>query len=256
MTNATSMPRNSWESLIPPARGRLPNGSPVPRTDPGGTFDAPIAVLGLYPAARVIAQRVAGRLMNLPVAVERTSFESGVSKSAMDLDVRYLGPLALERSDVLLLDLMPYFLANTRKGENGRTMADNLRDCERLTGENLGIEVRPTSDDVVRLARSMPGNLDRLAWYIRRSSARLLLTLGAESAAFVREVEFGAIKPKAMFYRGSELLTLFGKPIEVVHLAHPGILMTKQGEKAGWPALHDAWCREAGRQLVGDLRRG
>jgi len=57
----------SWQSLIPATRGRLPGDKPgkpgelLHRTDPGGNLDADIAVLGLYPAARV-SQRTVGDL--------------------------------------------------------------------------------------------------------------------------------------------------------------------------------------------------
>ena len=64
----------TWESLIPPTRGRLPFGEPVHRTEPSGPLDAPIVMLGVYPAAtrhRTIV--VDGEAIKLPAEVERTS---------------------------------------------------------------------------------------------------------------------------------------------------------------------------------------
>jgi hypothetical protein len=175
----------TWQSLLPATRGTLPNDQPVWRTDPGGSFDAPVAILGVYPAGAVARTKVGDRVMNLPVRVEQTSFELGVSASAKELDARFLDPLGLDRASVLTLDVMPYFLANTRKSK-GRSMADNLREAEAAFGGSFGIEARPAPEALVKLARQLPGNVARLTDFFGRSKARLLLTLGSEAAAFVR----------------------------------------------------------------------
>lgn len=36
---------STWESSIPPVRGRLPSGEPVHRTEPNGPLDARIAIV-------------------------------------------------------------------------------------------------------------------------------------------------------------------------------------------------------------------
>lgn len=242
---------DDWEHAIPPFRGRLPGGAPIPRTDPGGSFDAKVMILGAYPAARVAQARVGVRRMNLPVQVERTSFEQGVSASAKEIDALYLAPLSLTRDDVLLIDLMPYFLANTRKTK-GRSMADNIAEYEQLSGQPLGIEARPPERELVRIARSMPGNVDRLTAYLRRSRARLLLTLGSEAAAFVREQSYDAVNDRArdLFYSAPVAVDCLGLRTDIVHLAHPGLLMSGRGRRSGWPARHHTWCRDRAPAIV------
>ena len=44
--------------------------------------------------------------INVPVAVEATSFSG--SKSGAEVDENYLAPLGLTRDDVMLVDMMPY----------------------------------------------------------------------------------------------------------------------------------------------------
>lgn len=246
----------TWEALIPATRGRLPNGAAIPRIEPGGDFDAPIVILGVYPAARVAMTTVAGKRMNLPGQVERTSFELGVSASAKEIDTLYLEPLAITRDDVLMIDVMPYFLANTRKTK-GRSMADNIREYERLTGQELEIEARPPERQLVELARTMPGNLARIADYLTRSRPRLLLTLGSEAAAFVRGVGYDAVNDRAreLFYSEPAALDICGVCVDVVHLAHPGLLMSGRGRTSGWRDLHAAWCDDRGRTAVATALR-
>ena len=242
-----------WQTLIPATKGTLPNGQPVHRTDPSGNPEADIAIMGVYPAAKVKLVSVGEKRkrMNLPVQVERTSFEDGVSASGRDLDDNYLAPLGLTRDQVLLLDLLPYFLANTR-GKRGRTMADNLKRYERLKGEQLGIDARPSPAKTVQMAREMPGNLARLADILGRGQPEVLLTLGVEVAAFVRDETVSQVSKVAreLFYQEPVRLDVVGAEVDVVHLAHPGILMAgKSG--AWWRARHQAWCTAEGQRLVG-----
>ena len=253
MTGASA----SWETLIPATRGCLPSGEPVQRTDPAGDFDSRISIMGVYPAARVRSIAVGSRRMNLPDRVERVSFEPGISASSNHLDRVYLDPLGLSRKQVLLFDLMPFFLANTRS-TGGRSMAGNVRAYEEQTRRLLGIEPRPPETELVRLARSMPGNVARLENILARSAARLLLTLGSEAAAFVRGGEYGAVnnRAKCLFYQEPVQLDVLGIRLRVVHLAHPGLLMTKKGRTAGWVDLHQSWCQGAGRTLVASTLLG
>lgn len=235
-----------WESLIPPVRGRLPSGEAVHRTEPNGPLDAPIVVLGVYPAARVSMATVQGVRMNLPVEVERRSFDV-VSASGHEIDARYLGPLGLSRDDVLLVDLLPYFLANVR-GSKGRTMWDNLRRFERSAGVSLRIEPRPPPAALVEQAQSMPGNVERLRYYIGAAERRVLLTLGVEAAAFARGESYRRTRARARdtFYAEPvRELGVFDLPM--VHLAHPGILISAPSRAAFWHQRHAAWCGGAGR---------
>ncbi|MCB9619805.1 MAG: hypothetical protein H6724_10210 [Sandaracinus sp.] len=216
-----------------------------------------MAFLGVYPAAAVAPANVGERRMNLPVRVERTSFELGVSASANELDDRYLGPLGLDRASILTLDLMPYFLANTRKSK-GRSMATNLREAELAYGRSFGIAARPSPARLVELARRMTGNVERLTDYFARSKAKLLFTLGSEAAAFVRGATYAAVNREArmLFYSAPVELDVLGTRRLVVHLAHPGILMSGKGRASDWPERHVRWCASEGRDVVdATLRR-
>jgi hypothetical protein len=102
-----------------------------------------------------------GTLINLPVEVEARSFEG--SKSATELAERYLDPLGLTQDLVFLVDLYPYYLANTAPSVKGRTMAANVKRYEEETGNQTGIKARPKPNAIVALCRTLPGNADRLA---------------------------------------------------------------------------------------------
>lgn len=245
------MDERHWSSDIPATRGSLPNGLAVLRTEPGGSSDARIAILGLYPAAAVSKMKVGETWMNLPAVVERTSFEHGVSASGIELDSRYLNPLGITRKDVLLLDVMPYFMLNTRKS-NGRSMASNVAEFERINNVSLGLDTRPSPEELVKLARKMPGNKMRIHEYLNRSKATLLLTLGSEAAAFSRGETFASItgREKELFYQPPVSMTVVDVNLEVVHLAHPGLLMTPAAKTFGWLSRHMDWCLNQGKNCV------
>jgi hypothetical protein len=185
----------AWADLIPDQKGSLPSGEPVWRTEPAGPSNAPAAFLGVYPAGQVRRSTVGGVTMNLPFQVERTSFES-ISKSGKDLDSGYLNPLGLQRASVFLFDLLPYFLANTR-GSGGKTMWRNIQRYEELTQRKLGVEPRPDPRRLPDVARQMPGNVARLTDYMNRARPRVLFTLGAEVAAFVRGESYQSVNKRA-----------------------------------------------------------
>ena len=237
-----------WKSDIPDRLGPLPLGGDLVRTDPGGSPDAQIAVLGVYPALTKMARFPSPEgPINVPVAVEKTSFEP-TSSSGREIDDRYLGPLGLSRSDVFLIDMMPYFLANTAKsGDKHRSMWDNVQSYERVTGEQTAIRPRPHPDDLLAECRAMPGNLDRLASELGSHPRRLLLTLGNEAAAFARgDVVAKDAQPHLL--EEPRTIDFLGRAYSVVHLPHPGVLIRTKA----WRERHETWCRGRGRALVQD----
>lgn len=239
-----------WTKLIPSTRGNLPGGAPLRRTDPGGASQAPIAFLGVYPAAtKVRAMTVGGGRMNLLIEVEATSFEAD-SASGSKLDEHYLAPLGLTRSQVFITDLLPYFLANTKPSKgSGRSMADNVRAFEAATGATTGIEARPTPENLLRLTREMPGNLDRLRSYFGACRPRLLFTLGTEPAAFVRGLSFekAAKDVDRLLYGPPVEVEAFGIETKVVHLVHPHLFIKRNTK---WTARHREWIEREGRALA------
>lgn len=238
-----------WEALIPLTRGTLPGGGLLRRTEPSGDPDARIVILGVYPA--LTAKRihpVGGVRMTLPVAVEAVSFDPA-SASGAEIDDNYLRPLGLTRADVLITDIVPYFLANTTTSKSGRSMANNIRLYEAATGTKTGIEARPTEEAMVRLAREMPGNLDRLADIIGRAQPWLVFTLGTEPAAFLRGLTFAEASAQVdeLLYAPPVRLDVLGVEADVVHLVHPHLFLKRN---AKWTERHRAWCSAHGRELV------
>lgn len=235
-----------WREQIPARLGPLPLGGGLVRTDPGGEPTAPIAILGVYPAlTRKARFPTPDGPINLPVAVEKTSFETS-SSSAREIDNAYLRPLWLSRSDVFLIDMMPYYLANTAKSRaKRRSMWDNIETYERLSGERTAVRPRLEPDALLAEARALPGNMDRLASEMGHHPRRLLLTLGNEAAAFVRG-DTVAKHAQPHLLADPRTIAFLGRSYRVVHLPHPGVILRS---KAWGPRL-EAWCRDKGRKLV------
>jgi len=235
-----------WTTSLPDRLGALPFGGDLIRTDPGGPPQAPIAFLGVYPAATRVEKRLVGdEYMNLSLEVERTSFESG-SESGKHLDAHYLEPLGLDRAHVFLFDMMPYFLANTaRSGKGGRSMWDNIQRYQKVTGEKLAVKPRPEPKKLLGECRSMHGNRERLVDYIGRCRPELLLTLGAEPAAFTRGCVIAKVVGELLYAAPVEI-NFLDVNVRTVHLVHPGNLMRNKS----WRKKHETWCRGAGREMV------
>ena len=240
----------SWTELLPDVAGTLPGGNPLRRTDPRGDPPAPVMVLGVYPAlTRSRIEDVGGTRMTLPTAVEAVSFEPA-SASGAEIDTHYLAPLGLTASQVFITDLMPYFLANTSRGRSGRSMADNIALYEAATGAVTGIQPRPKPAALVQLASDLPGNLDRLHDYVAACRPRVVLTLGAESAAFTRGLSFNEARRQVddLLYGDPTTIDLLGVTTDVLHLVHPHLFI-KRNEK--WTTRHRAWCERVGHHLMG-----
>jgi hypothetical protein len=236
------------ENILPKVLGAMPLGGELARTEPGGACPAPVAIVGLYPAVTrtQIYTCVDGTKIKVPVAVEARSFEG--SASAMDLAARYLDPLRLAPGRVFLIDLYPYYLANTAVGPGGRTMAGNVKRYERETGVTTAITGRPKPDSMIDLCRKLPGNAERLSSHFEQCRPALVLTLGNEVAAYVRGYTV-AKQAQQYLYEAPFEAEIFGVRARVVHCAHPGVFIR---QKAGnpWVRKHEEWCAGDGRALV------
>ena len=243
-----------WQILLPHVRGTLPGGQPLRRTDASGPPDARVLILGVYPAAtKVRPFTVNGTRMNLPTEVEAESFDPA-SASGAEIDDNYLTPLGLKRPTVLITDLVPYFLANTSvSAGSGRSMADNIRIYEEAYGASTGIERRPQGEAFLNLARVMAGNVERLTDIVSRCRPALVLTLGTEPAALLRNLTFAAASAQVddLLYAPSARLQVFGFETDVVHLVHPHLFIKKN---AKWMGRHREWCATTGRALVEGVR--
>jgi hypothetical protein len=217
----------NWHDQLPQVLGPLALNGTLHRTEANGSNDAPVTILGVYPAATKWEIFSQGDIkLKLPVEVEERSFDPQ-SRSGHDLDKLYLSPLHLGRENCLILDLMPYFFANTAKdSDSGRSMWDNVQQYVGLTGVATVIAPRPAEDELLKLCKSMPGNEARLGHYLGRPSLKLLITLGRESAAYIRG-HTRAEDAQAFLYTDPKHLDVFGRRVRVVHLVHPGNLQRK-----------------------------
>ncbi|WP_248345780.1 hypothetical protein [Anaeromyxobacter paludicola] len=212
---------------------------------------APIAIVGLYPAlTRMANWERADGVRKLPVEVERQSFEG--SASARELKEQYFTPLGIAGDRAFLIDLYPYYLANAAAtGERGRSMWDNVMTWQEEKKSCLDLRCRPAPDEMIDWCRELEGNEARLAYWFSRCQPRLMLTLGAEAAAFARGFrgDGAARRGQEQLYQEPFASTAFGPaPLAVVHCAHPGVLM--RTKKGGWRKTHADWCAGRGRELV------
>lgn len=247
---------SSWEACLPADRGALPLGGRLVRTEPSGPVPARIVFVGLYPAVTRLARYTSKDGVRLvPVEVESHSFCG--SASADEIDSKYLLPLNLTREQTFMIDLYPYYLATTAKsGKRGRTMWENI---VAYTAEHgpVAVQRRPEGDEMVEWCRTLPGNLERLAYWFDRCRPAIVITLGNEVAAFARGYRGAGAARKAQAHLYEECAAgcepfkteVFGAgPVRVLHCAHPGILMR---EKEGtWAKRHKDWCAGAGGALV------
>lgn len=229
----------------------MPWGGSLRRTEPNGPPTAPIAILGVYPAATRLRRWLdpTGTTRTLPAEIEERSFQAE-SASGHELDDRYLTPLGLTRAQIYAFDVMPYVLANMRISSSGRSMNDNIAEYCRHHGLTSPIQPRPQPDALLALSRALPGNLERLTEYLHSSQRRLLITLGNEAAAFVRGYTRSADAQQHL-YALDERVNILGGQIRIVHLAHPGLIM----QKASWAAKHASWCQEVGVGLIAAILR-
>lgn len=239
----------AWTAALPLKLGDLPLGGDLTRTEPGGPPSARIAILGVYPALTKMCRfKASVGTINLPGAVEKTSFEP-LSVSGRELDETYLVPLGLNRESVFLFDMMPDFFGNTSVGNNGRSMWTNIEIYEKGSGHKTALRPRPDPDRLLVECREMPGNMDRLRDYMRFCEPELLLTLGNEGAAFVRDDTVA--KNAQPYLLGSPVeMEVLGVETRVVHLPHPGIVMKNDN----WADRHRRWCQETGRDVVSQVR--
>lgn len=130
-------------------------------------------------------------------------------------------------------------------------MHDNIQEYCRASGVPCRIAARPHPDDLIAQSRTMPGNLARLTEFLHSSERGLLITLGSEPAAFLREYARAQDAQHHLYGQATPLQAL-GAEILVVHLAHPGLLM----KNADWAHRHELWCAQTGSALANQALEG
>jgi uracil-DNA glycosylase len=84
---------------------------------------------------------------------------------------------------------------------------------------------------------------------------RLVITLGAEVAGILQEMK-GQRKRNALLGGVLKELQLGTASYQVIHLAHPGIVMRPASERNPWPRLHWETHIPAAREVVEQLAVG
>jgi uracil-DNA glycosylase len=141
--------------------------------------------------------------------------------SGAELEQAYLAPLGLHRSQCWITDLVRVFLFKEGHIAKYRRLGCGWPEREtRSQFEEYAVQGMRWLEEELALAR--PG---------------LVITLGREVAGILRQVK-GRQKRNAWLGGEVRPLKLGGKAYQVVHLAHPGIVMRPESERNPWPRLH------------------
>lgn len=219
---------------------RYLHGTPLRPVVPLDRGQGGLFILGAYPSAR-FAQ--IGKVSDVPVADNLGPFESErwfdgsrvrEQLSAKELNEHFLKPMGLERSKCWITDLVKVFLF--KPGHQKRYKA-------------LGA-VPPagyTRDRFWDLA-THPESLGWLEKELKAARPKLMITLGAEVAGAVRGLKSSSAQIK-LIRPEIQSIELGGEKIDVLHCAHPGILMRK-GPKNPWPMRHEGEFKPVLRTVV------
>jgi uracil-DNA glycosylase len=202
-------------------------GNPVQPVVPLDTSQSGVCIIGAYPSARFAT---IGSEQNVPVGDNCGPFSTEryfdgtrvrTVDSGKELEQAYLTPLGLQRSQCWITDLVRVFLFKK----------EHIAKCRRLGCEWPERETRSQFEEYA--AQGMHWLEEELAL----ARPRLVITLGAEVAGILRQVK-GRQKRNAWLGGEVRPLKLGGKAYQVVHLAHPGIVMRPESERNPWPRLH------------------
>jgi uracil-DNA glycosylase len=194
-------------------------------------------------AAELISRiRVPERVGRLVPAAARLNGPSGIA-----LDDRILAPMGLARSDAWLCDLVCHSCVNPRQGTAiARTYLP-------LLGEH-GLPI-PSVPPVPRVLADSARRAEILGELLE-SGAEMLIVLGDQPLRWFlrplaqtpsRLADFGALPHE---YGRPHAVTLGGREIAVVPLAHPRQIARLGGSSQRWFDRHARWMRESARALA------
>ena len=202
-------------------------GNPVQPVVPLDTSQGGVCIIGAYPSARfatIGAERDVPVGDNCgPFSTERYFDGTRVRtvNSGEELEQAYLTPLGLRRSQCWVTNLVRVFLF--KKGHIAKYRRLGCEWPERETRsqfEEYALQGMHWLEEELALARPC-----------------LVITLGTEVAGILRQVK-GSQKRNTLLGGEVRPLELGGKAYQVVHLAHPGIVMRPASERNPWPRLH------------------
>ena len=230
MTSATNLIQSMYHdyagSVGLDSDAKYLHGTPLRPVVPLDQGEGGLFILGAYPSAR-FAQ--IDKVTDVPVADNLGPFESErwfdgnrirVQPSAKELEDLFLTPLEVERTDCWITDLVKVFLF--KPGH-----------VDRYTK----LKVKPprgyTRDRFMELGEE---SLPWLGRELKAARPKLVITLGAEVAGVIQGVRSQSAQVKLLKPEVSTM-TIEGVAVEVIHCAHPGILM-RRAENNPWPERH------------------
>ena len=221
-----SMYHEYAESVGLDSEAKYLHGTPLKPVVPLDQGAGGLFILGAYPSAR-FAQ--IGKVTDVPIADNLGPFESErwfdgnrirVQPSAKELEDLFLTPLGIERSDCWITDLVKVFLFKPGHMERYKKL-----------------KAKPpqgyTRDRFMELGEA---SLPWLSRELKAARPKLVITLGAEVAGIIQGVRSKSAQVKLLKPEVSTM-TIEGITVEVIHCAHPGILM-RRAENNPWPERH------------------
>ena len=202
-------------------------GNPVLPVVPVETAIGGILIVGAYPSARfatIGSERDVPVADNLsPFSIE-TYFDGTHTRrleSGFELEHQYLQPLGLSRGSCWITDLVRVFLFKP----------GHIKKYRQLDCSWPQFETRSKFEDYA---------IDGMDWFEKEidvAQPRLIITLGADVAGILRGVQ-GRESRNDLISGKIQDLSVGDQKHQVIHLAHPGIVMRPASAKNRWPILH------------------
>lgn len=214
-------------------------GNPVLPVVPLQTMQKRIFIIGAYPSARF---RTIEGIRDIPVddnlepfTTERYFDGSRVRNvdSGIELEQNYLRPLGLTFQDCWITDLVKVFLFKPGHIKKYR---------------QLGIEF-PRTETRGQFEQHAQDSLPWLEKEIQLAEPKLIITLGSEVAGILQHVR-GRKSRHALLKGDVQSITIAEQTHDVVHLAHPGIVMRSPSETNQWPKIHMDVHIPAAREVI------
>lgn len=252
--------------------GRFPFGRPSGRCKPRRATKAKAFVLGVYPSALHVRWSGPGvRISYLAIDQEPWPFWDGhdeaqrIAKWRRDVEWQdawgtatppgklngssghklrdhYLTPLGLNTDDVWLTDCLPFFHVWRGPGTQGAAMRERY-DPFALQHQPLRTHELPDRPPAAQLIRrTLASEAGRLLGELDDSQAPVLITLGNEPLAVIRQLLDATLPPKLSHnaYGTRHQVPFQGRPLSIVPLVHPA-QAGSGGRSATWAAAHQRW---------------
>ena len=195
--------------------------------------------------------------------------------SGAKVEERYLRPLGIASDAAAFTDVYPVFVVKSAgRGRGRREQGDAIRDEYDAIADRLGtppssLPARPTARELVASAVRLFHS--QVLHDLEAADPARVISLGDESLQVLRQIpELKPAPPAATItdlygadrYGRPGQLTINGRPVQWLALAHPGLLKGKPKQVeihpqkrsgAGWNWLHDQWVSR--RATSGTARR-